>query len=83
MKKKLFYLRVWWLRLFNRKATHCFFYSEGQRNVSISWEVKHTLPLFKDIEYTEMRGFEYGPSNWEDAKLLGIGTTEDVTFNKI
>ncbi len=87
MKTLFFILRIELLRFFNPNATHCFFYSEGQRRISDNFKDTEfddwPKPLYKGLDYTEMKGFEFGYfSNWEDAKFLGIGTFNDVTYKQ-
>ena len=83
-------LQVWafFISLFTgRKVTHGFYYSETQKRISLEhldMDIFPDMPKPKHIttfggkEYTEMRGLEHGWCNWEDSKLVGLGSIADV-----
>lgn len=72
-------------RLFGyKKITHAFYYNHKQKNINYDWVYgieKTSINKFKGKEYTEMKEFNYGWSNWDDAILIGIGTYSDITIN--
>lgn len=94
MKKKLkriqWAVQIWWLRLWDKKATHAFYFSAKQDAIPVylfgepEW-MRSQKHLYKGQLYSEMIGFEYKGAycNWEDARLLGIGTYKDVTHTLV
>lgn len=73
-----------------REITHAFYYSEIQNKrsrdmrymVSYDHPFNNSVPIFKRKEYTEMRELKYGWSNWLDAKLLGLGSDNDIDWSE-
>ena len=64
----------------NKEATHLFFYSKNQKELSLDLHANQQNTYFKGYEYTEAMSISYC-SNWEDAKFVGIGSYEDITFS--
>jgi hypothetical protein len=66
-----------------REVTHGFYYSEKQKDINFDmfdmFPEKKTV-LFRGKEYTEMRSLEYGWCNWDDSRLVGLGSIDDVQF---
>lgn len=66
-----------------KRPTHVFYFSSKQKEISDEiWlyngmNQRNTV-MFKDKEYTEMREFKDGWPNWDDAKIIGIGSYDDV-----
>lgn len=81
MKNLFLKIRFVIMKIRNPKATHCFFYSKKQDEIGYDFLPKNT-PTFKGVRYSEMRDINKGPkNNWDDCKLLGIGTYSDVAHN--
>jgi len=66
------------------RATHVFYFSEEQLHCCDGLFMLDGMPesdaRFKGKPYTEMRDFKYGVSNWDDAKVVGIGGYNDITI---
>ena len=87
-------LLAWYMRVIEgKKVTHAFFYSQKQKDLadklipSICWSDGSSFPRFKVLfqgkEYSEMKDIRQGWCNWSDSRLVGLGTQEDVTIERI
>lgn len=79
-------IRIAIAKKLNPKADHVFWYSKKQDSLP-KWPFDSEYKIkgectFKGKRYSEMKGFEYngGLSNWDDAKIVGIGSIEDVRW---
>ena len=81
-KIRIYFLKVIFKLKKKINSTHLFFYSEGQNNVFDDFEETKRSPYFNGKEYTEMMEFKNSWSNWSDAKLLGVGTYENISYEK-
>lgn len=72
------------ISLFTRKpATHAFFYSKKQDAIGASMFItsqysKSKSPRFRGRAYSEMSELKHGWNNWNDSKLIGIGSNADI-----
>lgn len=80
-------LRIAIARKLNPKATHVFWYSKKQDAIPDMVDFFTGKPMrgkctFRGKKYSEMTGFEYngGMSNWDDARIVGIGGYSDVVW---
>jgi hypothetical protein len=65
-----------------KKYTHLFFYSEQQDKIGLNvYPYEKHITYVNGIEYSEMREIGKGFSNWDDAKIVGIGSYKDITYN--
>jgi len=68
------------------RATHVFYFSEKQLHCCDGFFKFDRMPnpdvRFKGKPYTEMREFKHGFSNWDDAKIVGIGGYSDVRWGE-
>jgi len=68
------------LRRENPSATHSFWFSQGQKDVSQRFDFERGKTTFNNSEYTEMIGFKFKKlSNWPDAVFLGVGSYSNVS----
>lgn len=59
--------------------THAFFFSDTQKSIIEEYREDGRIRKFNGAEYTEMKMFKYGISNFPDAILLGFGSMRNVS----
>jgi hypothetical protein len=83
----ILYVRAYLIHLrTGKEITHVFYFSKKQDEVGYGWIARNDniksprTCTFRGVPYSEMRELKYGWSNWEDARIVGFGSDNDVVF---
>lgn len=64
-----------------KEVNYAFYFSKKQNDISFDYNAPCCYPTYKGKEYSECSALENGWNNWNDSKLVGIGSDSDITFN--